>query len=293
MMRKAAGAAVPATLLVVALLASSCGGGGGSSTTGGTPPPPTTTLAPAPTPTPSAPTGSSTCPLGKGTTDTTCYRATATFGQAVEDAIDLLVKQQPELFDLKDQRGEGGYLVKNFDLYYEGVTKNLQASGMCAGFDFVYLNVKNSNEFSDQFDILTSSGHARRGASSYQGSCYPANFPVDPKDVISYIRVAFFGFKCDDGVVPPPNALGKLPMGCVGFVTATPKDKDGVDVDPRIHGADVAWLLTEGKGVVDTHHVDGQPFNWNLQPLRLGTFQWCATIQGITGCLNGEVIPNP
>jgi hypothetical protein len=206
----------------------------------------------------------------------------------------LLAKQEPDLFDLRDQRGVGGYLVKDFDRYYEGVVKNLQATpGVCAGFDFVYLNVKNANDFSDQFDILTSSGHARRGASAYQGSCYPANFPVDPKDVIAYVRVAFFGFSCDAGVIPPANPLGKLPQGCVGFVTATPKDKNGDDVDPRIHGQNVAWLLRDGKGVVDTHHVDGQPFNWNLQPLRLGTFSFCATLQGVEGCLNGEVIPNP
>jgi hypothetical protein len=273
----------------------SCGGGS-SSPTGGTPTPPPTTLAPTPTPTPTPPpsTGSSTCALGKGTADTSCHKSTNNFGQQVDDAIELLVRQRPELFDLTDQRGPGGYLVKDFDAYYAGVVKNLQAlPGVCAGFDFEFLNVKNTNEFSEQFDVLASSGHARRGASAYQGSCFPANFPVDPKDVIAYVRVAFFGFQCDPGVVPPPNPLGKLPQGCVGFVTATPKDKDGVDVDPRIHGQEIAWLLTEGKGVVDTHHVDGQPFNWELQPLRLGAFQFCATLQGVTGCLNGEVIPNP
>jgi hypothetical protein len=280
---------------VVALAFAGCGGGNSSPTGGNNTPSTTvpTTVAPAPSPTP--PTGAgSTCTLGKGTADTSCYKTTNTFGQQVDEAIDLLVKQRPELFDLTDQRGPGGYLVKDFDAYYAGVVKNLQAlPGTCAGFDYQYLNVKNSQEFSDQFDILASSGHARRGESTYQGSCFPANFPLDPKDVIAYIRVAFFGFKCDPGVVPPPNPLGKLPEGCVGFVTATPKDKNGEDVDARIHGQDIQWLLTEGKGVVDTHHVDGQPFNWELQPLRLGTFQWCATLQGITGCLNGEVIPNP
>jgi len=284
-----------AVLALLAACAFAACGGGNSSPTGNNPTPPPTTLAPIPSPSPTAPsTGSSTCHLGKGTADTSCYKSTNSFGQQVDDAIEQLVRQQPELFNLTDQRGPGGYLVKDFDAYYAGVVKNLQAMpGTCAGFDFQFLNVKNTNEFSDQFDILASSGHARRGAATYQGSCYPANFPVDPKDVIAYIRVAFFGFKCDPGVVAPPNPLGKLPQGCVGFVTATPKDKDGVDVDSRIHGQEIAWLLTDGKGVVDTHHVDGQPFNWELQPLRLGAFQFCATLQGVTGCLNGEVIPNP
>lgn len=280
-------ALISSSALSLAVLA---GCGGGSSTTPVQPP--ATTLAPAPTPTP--PVSTSSCPLGKGTADTTCSKSSSSFVPQVDAAIELLSRQKPELFDLTDQRGPGGYLVKDFEGYYDGVVKNLQAMpGLCAGFDYVYLNVKNTNEFSEQFDILTSSGHARRGASIYQASCLPANFPVDPKDVIAYIRVAFFGFSCDPGVVPPPKADGKLPLGCVGAVTATPKDKDGKDVDSRIHGDQISWVLREGKGIVDTHHVDGQPFNWDLQPLGLGTFQWCATVQGIEGCLNGEVIPNP
>ena len=276
-------------LVVLGLvLAAGCGGGGSSPTPVTTPP--TTTLAPAPSPTPS-PVGSSSCPLGKGTADTSCYKASPTFLSQLDEAIELLVQQKPEIFNLQDQRGTGGYYVKDSEAYYEGVVKNLQATGVCAGFDFKYLNVKNTNEFSDQYDILTSSSHAWRGAASYQGSCYPANFPVDAQEVIAYIRVAFYGFKCAAGVIPPPRADGKLPMGCEGYVTATPKDKDGVDVDSRIHGDEVVWKLEVGRGIVDTHHRDGQPFNWTLVPLRLGTFQWCATIQGIQGCLNGEVIP--
>jgi hypothetical protein len=265
--------------------------GGSSPTSGGTVSPPPTTAPPATTPPP--PVTNTECPLGKGTADTSCYRATATFLGQVDQAIELLAREQPQIFNLNDQKGSGGYLVKDTQAYYAGVVKNLQDTGMCAGFDYTYLNVKNSNTFSEQFDILLSDGHARRGSGSYQGSCYPANFPVDAIDVISYVRVAFFGFKCDDGVAPPPNADRKLPIGCVGFVTATPKDKDGHDVDPRIHGDDIVWKLEEGKGVVDTHHVDGQPFNWNLEPKREGEFSFCATLQGIKGCLNGTVIPNP
>ncbi len=275
---------------LVALVA--CGGGGSSPTTGGTVvTPPPTTAPPATTPPP--PSSGSSCPLGQGTADATCYKTSATFIQQVEDAIDLLVKQKPQIFDLTDQKGAGGYLVKDVNAYYDGVVGNLQAAGMCAGFDYVYLNVKNTNDFSDQYDVLLSDGHARRGASIYKGTCFPANFPVEAKDVIAYIRVAFYGFKCDPGVVAPANPLGKLPIGCEGYVTATPKDKNGKDVDSRIHGNEITWLLTDGKGVVDTEHVEGQPFNWTLIPRRLGTFQFCATLQGITGCLNGEVIENP
>ena len=276
-------------------LLSACGGGS-SPTSNATPPtPPPTTQPPAtqpPATTPPPPTGTTDCPLGKGTADTTCSKTSASFVGEVEAAIELLIKQKPELFDLNDQRGAGGYHVKDAQAYYDGVVRNLQAQGgLCAGFDFQYLNVKNSNDFSDQYDILLSDGHARRGPSIYQGTCRPASFPVDPSDVIAQIRVVFYGFKCDPGVVPPLRSDKKLPMGCLGLVTATPKDKDGQDVDPRIHGDAIVWKLEDGKGVVDTHHVDGQPFNWILQPLMPGTFSFCATLQGKKGCLNAEVVP--
>jgi hypothetical protein len=264
-----------------------CGGGGSSPAGPGTTP--TTTLAPAPTPTP--PVDPYACPLGKGTADTSCKKDTPTFLERVDAAIELLAQQRPEIFNLQDQKGTGGYFVKDVEAYYAGVAKNLQATGVCAGFDYEFLNVKDSNDFSDRYDILTSDSHARRGASIYQGSCYPANFPVDPKEVIAYVRVAFYGFKCSAGIKPPPNAEGKLPLGCEGYVTATPKDKDGKDVDYRIHGDQIIWKLEHGKGIVDTHHHEGQPFNWTLEPLQVGPFQWCATIQGIQGCLSGEVIP--
>ena len=42
-------------------------------------------------------------------------------------------------------------------------------------------------------------------------------------DVIDSVRVAFYGIRCVDGQTPPNNGLGKLPVGCSGFVTATPK----------------------------------------------------------------------
>ena len=278
-------------LACVSLLAVAACGGGNSSPTGGgnvvTPPP--TTAPPAIPP----PTSSSSCPLGQGTADTTCYKASAAFSQQIDEAIDLLARQKPQIFDLTNTKGAGGYLVKDVAAYYDGVAANLQAAGMCAGFDYKYFNIKNTNDFSDQYDILLSDNHVRRGSGSYLGSCYPANFPVDPRDVIAYIKISFFGYSCDPGIVPPPFADRKLPIGCLGYITATPKDKDGKDVDARIHGDNITWLLEDGKGVVDTHHVDGQPFNWTLQPLRLGGFSFCATLQGVHSCFNAEVIDNP
>jgi hypothetical protein len=288
--RKSLAAAAAAVVLA---FHPACGGGGSSPTT--PPTVPSTTAPPVTTPPTTTPPvgGAGECPLGKGTADTSCRTTSPTFVDQVDAAIDELVRQQPQIFDLNDQRGPGAYMVRDVNAYYAGVVKNLQTTGVCAGFDFEFLNVKNTNEFSDRYDIITSTGHARRGTGTYQGSCFPANFPVDAREVIAYIRVAFYGFGCPAGITPPHPANGKLPIGCEGYLTATPKDRNGEDVDSRIHGDNIVWKLEDGKGVVDTHHHDGQPFNWTIEPRLLGTFRFCATLQGIQGCLNGEVIPNP
>ena len=42
--------------------------------------------------------------------------------------------------------------------------------------------MKNENGFSENFDVLASSGHMRRGGSYFE-TCTPANFPVDRGDL--------------------------------------------------------------------------------------------------------------
>ena len=54
--------------------------------------------------------------------------------------------------------------------------KNLNAAGYCAYYDGEELAVKSSNAFNDQYDILVSSGHIRRGAGSYRSTCNPSWF---------------------------------------------------------------------------------------------------------------------
>ena len=75
---------------------------------------------------------------------------------------------------------------------------HVNAAGFCARWDGEELGVKNTNSFDEQYDILLADNHARRGLGSYKGSCYPANFPVDPTDVIAYIRVFQGSFKSTD-----------------------------------------------------------------------------------------------
>jgi hypothetical protein len=273
-----------------------CSGSGGGPTTPATTPittPPTTVPAVAvgsPVPTPSNDAAAS-CRYGKGTVDTRCQRQAPRFVGEVDAAIALLVQQEPQIFNLQDQAGPGGYLVLDQEKYIAGVMRNLRAKDFCAGFDLKELQVKNGNEFSEQYDILVSNGHARRGDGSYRTTCNPASFPLDPEDLIDSVRVAFFGFRCADGVTPPRNGEGKLPVGCFGFVTATPKNKNNEDVDSRIHGQKIDWVLKQEGEIVRMDDASESTFNKNLYGLNKGHFTLCAVVREVEGCLHGEVIP--
>jgi hypothetical protein len=96
----------------------------------------------------------------------------------VDTAINQLVQQKPFIFDLDEDVGNGNYRVLSSGQYYLGVMANLEKMGLCAGFDGEELQVKDSNASSDQYHILLSSGHVRRGPSTYRVTCFPAAFPV-------------------------------------------------------------------------------------------------------------------
>ena len=277
--------------LGVIAFVSSCGG----SSTPTTPPSPSPTIAPTalPSVTPSASPGASSCRYGKGTVETFCDRQVAAYAADVDAAISLLVQQRPDIFDLNQQAGEGGYKVLQPDAYYAGVIANLQARDFCAGYDLVELQIKNSSSFSEQYDIMLGSGHVRRGAGAYRSTCSPPSFPLDPEDLINHVRVGFFGISCIPGVTPPRNGENKLLMGCSGNVTATPKDKDGHDIDARIHGDRIDWTLTQEFNAVRMDDFPGVPFNKTLTAVAPGHFQLCAVVKGVRGCLNGEVFDSP
>jgi len=213
------------------------------------------------------------------------------FLDKVDAAIDQLVQQRPEIFEMGDAAGPGGYRVLDNDKYQAGVVKNLEAMAFCAVSENGQIQLKNSNEFSETYDILLSSQHIRRGEGSYRATSNPPAFPLDAADLIDGIRVAFFGFDCPDGITPPNNGQGKLPVGCVGFVTATPKTKDNKDVDPRVHGPDIQWIHWEGHEQVKVEDFPGVTFNKTLVGLEEGGFRLCAVVKGVEGCLNGTVIP--
>jgi hypothetical protein len=104
----------------------------------------------------------------------------------VESAIDLLVREKPQLVDVSSQSPPktNQYRVLNGEAYLDTIVENLQRAGLCAERDPDDLRsqrilVKNSNDFSEGFSVLTATGFMQRGRSAYAQSCQPASFPVD------------------------------------------------------------------------------------------------------------------
>lgn len=286
-------------LAVVALtVLNACGGsGGGGGSVGPGPvstPTPSTNVTPTPTPTPAgtpAPgAGATSCALGYGTVGADCTRSSSQFLSDVMGAIDKLQQEQPALFNTSQTTGEGQWRVLDAQAYYAGVIANLRALGHCSDFDGAEVQVKNTNAFSEQFDILLGSGHVRRGDAAYRATCNPANFPLDPTQVIARVRVGFYSIACTDGNPPPRNGEDVLRIGCTGQLTATPKDKNEDDVPESVHGPTADWRLEQEGFIVDMDDVPNSPFNKVVSGHNLGHFTICASVKGIEGCLHGEVV---
>jgi hypothetical protein len=131
-----------------------------------------------PTPEPSAAPAKAlgcTLPPGTGPGDS-CPFDYVKFMAQVEQALDMTIVQHPEIFDLNDGGPCGNcYQILNPDAYNRYVVENLEAQGLCAiaGEEF---GVKNSNDFNEQYDLMTSSNHIRRQGGAYRGTCRPADF---------------------------------------------------------------------------------------------------------------------
>jgi hypothetical protein len=103
----------------------------------------------------------------------------------VDTAINALIQQKPELFDLTKEANPGSHEFQILDRegYLNGVVANLRAAGLCAERERdlgEQIHVKDSNAASETFTVTLSSGFIRRGAGSYRETCTPAAFPVDP-----------------------------------------------------------------------------------------------------------------
>src|SRR5260221_4265993 len=91
----------------------------------------------------------------------------------VNNAIDAVLRRNPELFDFNDARGES---VKVLDRqkYQTAVVAAINAQGgVCAIDNNEEVAVEVINDFNEQFNIWTSAGYTRR---SYITTCFPAQF---------------------------------------------------------------------------------------------------------------------
>lgn len=94
----------------------------------------------------------------------------------VETAITAVTDGYPELFDFDSKKCLDCYLVKDVDRYVGLVVQELSGMGLCAFWDGEEVAVKRTNNFSEQYDIILSSNHIRRGPGSYRGECSPSWF---------------------------------------------------------------------------------------------------------------------
>jgi hypothetical protein len=149
----------------VALLAMGCGGSGGPTEPAATPPPPVVEE--------SAPRG---CGLAAGGPFHRCSRDLPFFNFEMNEAIAEVENEMPELFDFNDWQGGLSYRVLDTVRYHEEVVARLEAKGFCAVWDGEEVGVKNSNDFNEQYQAMTSLGYVRWGGGSYRSTCYPSWF---------------------------------------------------------------------------------------------------------------------
>jgi hypothetical protein len=104
----------------------------------------------------------------------------------MESAMDLLVQQKPQIFDLNDEYAPGtrAYKVLDKEAYMEGLVAILRGTGLCSERDaddalLETIRAKEVADLSEDFDVLLSTGHMRRGTGMYRQTCSPSSFPVD------------------------------------------------------------------------------------------------------------------
>jgi hypothetical protein len=182
-----------------------------------------------------APVWSVSCSLGYGTDETECSQKKAQHIDAVDAAIDALVHDAPEIFDLKDDANADTrqYRVLDKQAYLAGVLHFLRQAGFCADVDYTtleHIQVKNAVTSSEDYSIymlIGSKGYIRRRitgvhsqAGSYLKTCSPAAFPLE-----------------DDPNAPPPGS------GC-GRPYPPPVTRFNVKIHVRNPESDPeAWVL--------------------------------------------------
>lgn len=232
------------------------------------------------------------CPEGKGDPQALCDGGVPGLHvDRVNAAVDEIIERHPELIDRERVIGHDGYKVIADDAFYQGVAGILQAQGLCAVWNYSELQIKTSALSSEAYVLLDQKSFIRRGDRSLSSTCVPAHFPLDAEDVVDRVRVGFYGIRCDGDRKPPRNGEGLLPLGCTGYVTATPKRADDTDVDARVHGSAIEWQLVPLGGRVILSNYSDIPFNKVVKAYSWGDVRLCATVANHQGCMNIKVVP--
>jgi hypothetical protein len=155
--------------------------GGGSSPAQPAAPAPAATPAPAPTPTPQALSVIPPCPLAASNPGASadCTAPRSQLQAQVNAAIDRVITERPDLFNLADV--DGGPRILDYDKYITAVVAAVNLGGMCGRIDPEgEISVKQTNAFTEHFIIASKAGWnppqgnwVRR---KYVGACRPAVF---------------------------------------------------------------------------------------------------------------------
>ena len=165
-------------LVSASLLIASCGGG--SSPAQPAPVPTVPAPTPAPTPTPKALSVIPPCSLAASSPGApSCTEPASRLAANVNAAIDRVISERPDLFNLNDV--DGGPKILDYDAYMTAVVAAINQAGQCGKVDAEgEIGIKNANSFNEQWIIASKAGWnppqgnwVRR---KYVGACAPSVF---------------------------------------------------------------------------------------------------------------------
>jgi hypothetical protein len=206
----------------------------------------------------------------------------------IEAAINQVVAQHPKFLDLTSESvpNTGTYRVLDAAAYINAVVASLVAAGDCAEADhdnpYELIHVKDSNEFSEDFDLVLSSGYMRRGIGAYRQTCDPAAFPLDP----------------DPNAPPAGSGCGKPYPPPISRITAKIHSKGKeyytLDSTPMI-GPNLAYCreigFTDGRSICPVR-PEGSPERAACEAWRVGNAKDTGR-PGPTWTLNGHYCTGP
>lgn len=112
---------------------------------------------------------------GTGAADQ-CFDGPSCYVTKVQKAVNTVVSQNPSWFDFNNQWNCP--MILNVDAFMDAVVAQLAGPSLCAIRDpnapGEEVTLKHDNAFTENFDIVASTGCARSGSAIYTGWCSPA-----------------------------------------------------------------------------------------------------------------------